>query len=145
MPIGRCTASGWKRPRNCSQSACVCPSNLNRTGTSNSIAIARSDAIQSGLGNQRLGEAGLESINQLCSTHSCEKAVDHLRGGGAGLLLFQSLKLEGELIVVEAQAVQDRCVLIPNRLRVSHDVVAVFVGLAVGDPRLRRRPPSSNW
>ena len=47
-----------------------------------------------------------------------------------------ALKLEGQLRVVDAQAVQDRGVQVVHVDRILRDVVAVVVGLAVGDAGL---------
>ena len=46
-----------------------------------------------------------------------------------------ALELVGQLLVVDAQAVQDRGVQVVDVDRVVDDVVAEVVGLAVGDAR----------
>ena len=55
-------------------------------------------------------------------------------------LLIQPLEFVGQLVVVDSEAMQDRCVEVADRDRILDHVVAVFIGLAVGDP-VRTPPP----
>src|SRR5579872_1441693 len=53
--------------------------------------------------------------------------------------LVQALELVDQLLVVQAQQVEDGRVDVPDMHRVLHDVVAEVVGLAVRDARLDAR------
>ena len=65
----------------------------------------------------------------------CKKGVHHVGRDGTGQFLVQALESESQLVVVDAQAMQNRCIEISHMHRVFHDVIAVVVRL----PEWRRR------
>src|ERR1700728_3726444 len=48
-------------------------------------------------------------------------------------LLIETLELVGQLVVVDAKAMQNGRVKVPNRDWIPDDVVTVLIGLSIGD------------
>src|ERR1700758_3649342 len=105
--MGKCTASGWKFPRNCAHSPRVCPSGGARTARPTSATMhkspsrARDVRVRLTLGNQ--------IRHDLCRDHSRQ-------------FLVEPLELEGELLVVNPELTQDRRMQVPDMHWIFDDV-----------------------
>src|SRR5579863_10335939 len=67
------------------------------------------------------------------SEHSCQNFGHHSRRLHAREFLFQALKSEVQLVVIESEQVQHRSVQIANLDRILHDFVSHFVGFPMAD------------
>src|SRR5579862_6342274 len=116
--MGKCTASGWKLPRNCASSPRVRPSGGANTARPISARMQRSAS------RARDVRFDLKSGDQIRN----DRSRDH-----PGQLLVESLELEGEFLVIDPELTQDRRVQVSHMHRVLDDVVGEIVRLSVAD------------
>ncbi len=120
MPLEhRRHASGEKR-----RSRRAAPRRERRTQTANATVGQVFD-----LPIAHVGSRG--QVNDPPLLRSSQDAIDDLGRHDAGELLIEALELERELVVIEAEQVEDRRVQVADVHRVLHDVVGEIVGLAV--------------
>jgi len=65
---------------------------------------------------------------------SSEEVFDHLRGIDAGEPLVETLKLVSELVVIDAEGVQDRGVQVTDMDRIFSNIETQLIGFAVNLP-----------
>src|SRR5271170_4029688 len=80
-------------------------------------------------------DAFARRVQPSCTGFSRKQTGNNTGGHGAGELLIEPLKLVRELVVVDAQAVENGRIEIPYRDWILDHVVAVVIGLTVGDAR----------
>src|SRR6185312_2176029 len=72
--------------------------------------------------------ANMQQLLRVGTAWSCKQRLDHGRGNHPGELLIEALEAEGELLVVDAEAVEHRGVQVADVDGVDGDVVAEIVG-----------------
>ena len=113
-PIGRWTATGWNRPRNCSQSPCVFASNRNISGIDNRARQPRSDAQPIACSPRPFGTISRNSKVNPSPQPDTRAIQKNARRRCPGQLPLRSLDRLLHLIMSKDEPLQQHCIEVPS-------------------------------
>ncbi len=127
-PMGRCTAKGWNRPRNCSQSPCGCPSRRDSPWQQHQDEAKTTIVVCHARPEDLASIRPCRSPTPLFKTLTQEALGPHLPPVALSVV-DPTPEGKYELVVVNAEAMENCSVEVSHVYRIVHDVIAVVVGL----------------